>query len=88
MVKELLSEVLMKKKVEAKKLRYGDIIIEKSGGSVDQPVGRVVYFDIHDNTSAYLCNNFTAVLRPNTGLVNPKFLFYFFIFFYISVRRF
>jgi type I restriction enzyme S subunit len=32
------------KKVEKKKLKLGDIIIEKSGGSPKQPVGRVVFF--------------------------------------------
>ena len=33
------------RKIEKKALQYGDIIIEKSGGSPTQPVGRVVYFD-------------------------------------------
>lgn len=49
------------KKPCAKFLKRGDIIIEKSGGSDKQPVGRVVYFDGQENT--YLFNNFTAVLR-------------------------
>src|SRR5690625_7466323 len=35
-------------KTEKKRLKPGDIIIEKSGGSKNQPVGRVVYFDIDD----------------------------------------
>jgi type I restriction enzyme, S subunit len=61
------------KKIEKKKLQDGDIIIEKSGGSPTQPVGRVVFFDVTDDT--YLCNNFTAVLRPKEG-VFPKYLFY------------
>lgn len=63
------------KKVEQKKLISGDVIIEKSGGSPTQPVGRVVYFENPDN-STYLCNNFTSVLRPNKSIVFPKFLFY------------
>ncbi|MGI4751049.1 MAG: hypothetical protein ACRYFB_10460 [Janthinobacterium lividum] len=33
------------KKVEQKALKPGDTIIEKSGGSPSQPVGRVVYFN-------------------------------------------
>jgi type I restriction enzyme S subunit len=61
------------KKVTAKKLQVGDIIIEKSGGSPDQPVGRVVYFDKEDT---FLCNNFTSILRPKKGLVFPKYLHY------------
>ena len=63
------------KKVERKKLVSGDVIIEKSGGSPTQPVGRVVYFENPDN-SIYLCNNFTTVLRPDRSVVFPKYLFY------------
>jgi len=61
------------KKVESKKLNRGDIIIEKSGGSPKQPVGRVVFFD---EEGIYLCNNFTAILRPNPEIVNSKYLLY------------
>nr|WP_322626056.1 restriction endonuclease subunit S [uncultured Flavobacterium sp.] len=61
------------KKVSVKKLYKGDIIIEKSGGSPTQPVGRVVYFDA-DGT--FICNNFTSILRPKEKLIYPKFLFY------------
>ena len=61
------------KRVEAKKLLSGDLIIEKSGGSPKQPVGRVVYFD---NSDLFLCNNFTSVLRPKRDLVFPKYLLY------------
>ncbi|MFS0824795.1 restriction endonuclease subunit S [Bacillus sp. 1P02SD] len=64
------------KKVIQKQLKKGDIIIEKSGGSPQQPVGRVVYFDIDDN-DIYLCNNFTSTLRPNKERVDSKYLFYF-----------
>ena len=35
-------------KVPKKKLRRGDIILEKSGGSPTQPVGRVVYFNVDE----------------------------------------
>ena len=60
-------------KVETKKLLSGDLIIEKSGGSPKQPVGRVVYFDHSD---LFLCNNFTSVLRSKRDLVFPKYLLY------------
>lgn len=63
------------KKIEQKKLISGDVIIEKSGGSPTQPVGRVVYFENPDS-SIYLCNNFTTVLRPNKSIVFSKYLFY------------
>jgi type I restriction enzyme, S subunit len=61
-------------KYKNKALRYGDIIIEKSGGSPTQPVGRVVVFE--ENTDEkYFCNNFTSILRP-TELVNYKYSLY------------
>lgn len=63
------------KKIASKQLQTGDIIIEKSGGSPTQPVGRVVFFDLKTN-EPFLCNNFTSVLRPNKKLVYPKYLFY------------
>jgi type I restriction enzyme, S subunit len=74
--KEIVKRNIEEQKVEKKKLKSGDIIIEKSGGSPDQPVGRVVYFDIEDN-DIYLCNNFTSILRPDSKKVVNKYLFYF-----------
>ena len=62
-----------RKKIENKKMLSGDILIEKSGGSPNQPVGRVVYF-AGDRKNIFLCNNFTSILRPNEK-VHPKFLF-------------
>jgi type I restriction enzyme, S subunit len=71
----LVKRSIDQKKVDQKKLQSGDIIIEKSGGSPDQPVGRVVYFEQPDE-KIYLCNNFTTLLRPNISKVTPKYLFY------------
>ena len=48
------------KKVEAKSLIDGDILIEKSGGSDNKPVGRVVYYQ--ETSENYLFNNFTAFI--------------------------
>jgi type I restriction enzyme S subunit len=59
--------------VEAKKLQVQDIIIEKSGGSPTQPVGRVVFFEAD---GLFLCNNFTSILRPIKSVVYPKYLHY------------
>lgn len=61
-------------KVDTKRLKKHDIILEKSGGSDNQPVGRVVYFD-NDSTDVYLCNNFTQVLRIKQNIACPKYLF-------------
>jgi type I restriction enzyme S subunit len=61
-------------KIDKKRLQPGDTIIEKSGGSPSQPVGRVVYFNEYD--TEYLCNNFTSIIRANTNL-NNRYLFWF-----------
>jgi type I restriction enzyme S subunit len=60
-------------KIAKKKLQRGDIIIEKSGGSLDQPVGRVVFFDEEGD---FLFSNFTSALRPKQDKVFPKYLNY------------
>ncbi len=60
-------------KIQQKKLLPGDTIIEKSGGSPNQPVGRVVYFDVTDDT--FLCNNFTSILRPKSD-VDKRYFFW------------
>ena len=64
-----------KNKIEQKKLKKGDIIIEKSGGSPNQPVGRVVFFNLNSN-DIFLCNNFTSILRIKEK-INSKYIFYF-----------
>lgn len=69
--------------VSSKKLLPGDIIIEKSGGSPTQPVGRVVYFDNDDED--YLCNNFTSILRAKEG-TNSKYLLYFLLYQHLSKK--
>ncbi|MBQ1867782.1 restriction endonuclease subunit S [Selenomonas sp.] len=62
-------------KKENKILQPGDIIIEKSGGTPQKPVGRCVYFD-RDDEFDYFCSNFTAILRANPEDVNTKYLWY------------
>ena len=61
------------KQYESRKLQYGDIIVEKSGGSDRQPVGRPVIFNIKDGD--YSFSNFTSTLRVNDkSVVAPEFL--------------
>jgi type I restriction enzyme S subunit len=62
------------KVLEKKLLKQNDIIIEKSGGSDNIPVGRVVFFDI--NKDNFICNNFTSIIRCKDTL-RSKYLFYF-----------
>ncbi|QNE69352.1 restriction endonuclease subunit S [Fusobacterium hwasookii] len=73
--KELIKRDIEKNKIEQKQLKKGDIIIEKSGGSPNQPVGRVVFFSLNSN-EILLCNNFTSILRIK-GNINSKYVFYF-----------
>jgi len=73
--KELVKREMDKNKIEQKKLKKGDIIIEKSGGSPNQPVGRVVFFNLNSN-EIFLCNNFTSILRVKEN-INSKYIFYF-----------
>ena len=74
------------KKVAEKRLQYGDVIIEKSGGSPAQPVGRVVFFDIEQAT--WLCNNFTAVLRPKQEF-HPRYCFYlmYYLYYFYFIKQ-
>jgi type I restriction enzyme S subunit len=53
------------KQYEKRKLQCGDIIVEKSGGSDNQPVGRTILFERKDGD--YSFSNFTAVLRIIDG---------------------
>ena len=55
------------------KLQEGDILLEKSGGSPDQPVGRVCIFE--ETQGEYLPSNFLQALRVNE-LSDSQFLFY------------
>ena len=59
-------------KIDKKHLIPGDIILERSGGTADNPVGRVVYFEAR---GTFLFNNFTQLLRCKDG-VNSLFVFY------------
>ena len=71
----VVTRQINKRNLETKYLRNGDIIIEKSGGSDNQPVGRVVYFEGEENK--YLFNNFTGLLRvENHNMWIPKYVFY------------
>jgi type I restriction enzyme S subunit len=53
------------KKYEKRRLQFGDIILEKSGGGPKQPVGRVALFDMKEGDFSF--SNFTASIR----VLNP-----------------
>jgi len=68
--------------LNSRKLSPGDIIIEKSGGGENQPVGRVAKFVLNE---AALCSNFLDLLRPNNKIVNTDYLTY--ILYYLWKNR-
>jgi len=61
------------KKFEKRRLQFGDIILEKSGGGPKQPVGRVALFD--KNEGLYSFSNFTSAIRvKNPNELDFRFL--------------
>lgn len=70
---DVIVRYIEQKKIEKKCLRTGDIILERSGGTKDNPVGRVVLFEAEGE---YMFNNFTQLLRPIKS-VNPYYLFFY-----------
>jgi len=63
---------LPRQKAESLTLRPGDILLEKSGGSPVQPVGRVLL--VEDELPGYGFSNFIHRLRPDESKVNPRYL--------------
>lgn len=71
------------KTFEKRKLREGDIIVERSGGGPNQPVGRAVLFK--EITGNFSFCNFTSVLRiKETTQLIPKYLHKYLAYFYLS----
>ena len=61
---------------KTRKLYPADIIVERSGGGPDQPVGRVCYFE--QSEGEYSFSNFTSCIRvADSNVISPKYLFYF-----------
>ena len=65
-----------KKKLTNMDIEIGDIIVEKSGGSIDQPVGRIIYVDqLSYNGHPIAYSNFLTKLKINKDLIDPYYLF-------------
>ena len=68
-----------------KRLNWGDVIIERSGGGPKQPVGRVAFFNLKEGD--YCFSNFTSRLRVvNRNEIDPEYLHRFLYYFHISGR--
>ena len=71
------------KKMEKRRLKKGDIIVEKSGGGPKQPVGRVILFNIDDDDFSFC--NFTSALRiKDQTKILPEFLHKYLTYLYFS----
>lgn len=71
------------KKFERRRLQFGDVILEKSGGGPKQPVGRVVLFDKAEGEFSF--SNFTSALRVlDPGSLDFRFLHKFLYWKYLS----
>lgn len=74
---EVVTRSIEERKIQKKQILMYDTILERSGGTADNPVGRVVLFEEDEQ---YLCNNFTQVLRFKD--IDPRFAFYALFYFY------
>ena len=72
------------KQYQKRKLQKGDLIVEKSGGSEKQPVGRTVLFNAEGEFSV---SNFTSILRINNqNEITPEFLYKYLLYVYREGR--
>lgn len=63
------------KQLSSRELQEGDLLLEKSGGGPNSPVGRVGYFSQEEART--VCSNFMQLMRPDKSKILPKYLFYF-----------
>lgn len=70
---EAAKRSITEKQLARRALKAGDILLEKSGGGPNQPVGRAVF--VTDDAPTTVCSNFVQLLRPRAD-VNPRWLFY------------
>jgi type I restriction enzyme S subunit len=69
---DIAFRALKPEKVEQITPRKGDILLERSGGGPDQPVGRVGY--VVDDLPGHAFSNFLHLLRPDKEEIDPSFL--------------
>ncbi len=70
--------LINRKKLNLMDIRVNDLLIEKSGGSIDQPVGRIALLTdkmIRENQLGY--SNFIHKIRVDDTRVSPTYLFFY-----------
>ncbi len=65
---------IKKSQLASRELRHGDVLLEKSGGGPQQPVGRVVFVN-EDIPNRSVCSNFIQLLTPDQTKAIPKYVF-------------
>lgn len=73
---------ISKSQLSSRKLKEGDLVLEKSGGGPNQPVGRVGLVGSIDHET--ICSNFMLLMRPNRELVNPRYLWLFLTYLHLT----
>jgi Type I restriction modification DNA specificity domain len=69
---------LLKTKLDRMRIEENDILIEKSGGSPDQPVGRVAQLTPNVLAHGFIAySNFIEKIKPDRNLVLPEYLFHY-----------
>ncbi len=66
------------RQLESRLLLAGDLVLEKSGGGPNTPVGRV--FQVRDEGENTICSNFMLQMRPNKSMVLSTYLHLFLTF--------
>lgn len=69
--------LIPKPKLQALNILPGDLLVEKSGGSIDQPVGRAaILMPEHFGPDPLCFSNFLLKIRAKPDVVNPLYLYY------------
>lgn len=69
---KLVRRALTQRELQLHLLEQGDVVLEKSGGGDEQPVGAAVLFDL---PFLAVATNFAARVRPAAG-IDPRYLCY------------
>lgn len=63
--------------LEQLSLSRHDLLLEKSGGGPDQPVGRIGFVEsIPDEKKSFVCGNFMQLLRVDSAKADPDWFFW------------
>jgi type I restriction enzyme S subunit len=70
------------KQLASRKLNTGDLVLEKSGGGPNTPVGRVAL--IEELPEDFICSNFMLLMRPDESVVQSRYLHHFLTYLHVT----